>query len=184
MKFHFESKRCTFQGLCALRRMFFGGARLRSLQPPLAVAATSPFPSIRLLASCWSSCSKKDPKPLRAFHGSRSVPRPYTDSISQPQRGYCRRSSACFRCGLVPLIPTPVSASRTLPCVCRARRRRDPCSPTSLAWRCCELARHSHACIRDSSARVRAWASVRGTSPVVRQRWQAQQGTIPRSLQC
>ncbi len=50
--------------------------RRRSLQPPLAVAATSPFPSIRLLASCWSSCSENDTTPLGAFHGSRSVPRP------------------------------------------------------------------------------------------------------------
>ena len=32
---------------------------------------------------------------------------------------------ACFRCGSFPLIPTPVSASRTLPCGCRARRGRE-----------------------------------------------------------
>ena len=34
---------------------------------------------------------------------------------------------------------------------------------------------HSHVCIRDSS--TRAWASVCGTAPVVRQSWQAQKGT-------
>jgi hypothetical protein len=98
-----------------------------------------------------------------------------TPSISRPQRGYCRRSNARFRCGSFPLIPTPVSASRTRPCA--------PCKPiSSLAWRCCVLARHSHARIRDSS--TQAWASVCGTSPVVRQSWQAQKGTVPRSLQC
>ena len=61
---------------------------------------------------------------------------------------------ACFRCGSFPLIPTPVSASRTLPCVCRARRRRDPGSPTSLAWRCCEP---EHACVcRERSAAAKS----------------------------
>ncbi len=69
-------------GGCFRRRV-----RRRSLQPPLAVAATSPFPSIRLLASCWASCSKNDTKPLGAFHGSRSVPRP-------PRHCVCPRSRA------------------------------------------------------------------------------------------
>ena len=73
----------------------------------------------------------------------------------------------------------PVALDRAF---CRARRRRDPCNPMSLVWRCCELARHSQVCIRDSS--TQAWARVCGTSPVVRQSWQAQKRTIPRSLQC
>jgi hypothetical protein len=70
------------------------------------------------------------------------------------KEGTFARPNACFRCGLVPLIPTPVSARRTLPCVCRARRRREPCSPTSLAWRCCEPER---ACVcRERSAAAKS----------------------------
>ena len=70
--------------------------RRMSLQPPLAVAATSPFPSIRLLASCWSSCSENDTTPLGAFHGSRSVPRPPRHCVSPrclhiPSHGLSRR---------------------------------------------------------------------------------------------
>jgi hypothetical protein len=73
--------------------------RRRSLQPPLAVAATSPFPSIRLLASCWASLSENDTKQLGAFHGvPRQPQRPQAASALRlppvPSQGLSRR-----RCG-------------------------------------------------------------------------------------
>ena len=74
---HFEMQTMHISGTLRLAAdVFRRRVRRRSLQPPLAVAATSPFPSIRLLASCWASCVENDPQPLGAFHGSRSVPRP------------------------------------------------------------------------------------------------------------
>ena len=159
-----ELARCVHRAASGSRRPRRGRSRLpgRRFVPASDVAHAR----THWRAACkWGGAASSLPlcEPLQAclavvriFGGGRAVGvSPYADRCfaaacsplgattivlhSRKEGTFVRPSQrACFRCGSFPLIPTPVSASRTLPCVCRARRRRDPGSPTSLAWRCCE----------------------------------------------
>ena len=72
-----------------------------------------------------------------------SLKRGYYDIISQPQRAPFWPFQRMLQMRFLRM-RSPVSVSRTWVVQCHAHRRRDPCNPLSLAWRCFKLARHSH----------------------------------------